>query len=194
MGPAQDAALAGGGLVVIAVSLLSLFLQLLLGWLLADFLSGVLHWVEDRFGPGREHWPLIGRLIFAPNLLHHVDPTAFTRAGFLDRNWTTWAVVAPLACALLWLFGSHPWIWAAAAGGAAANEVHAWAHRRTLAPGWATVLQRAGFIQSPAHHAVHHVPPYLRSYCILTDWLNPLLDRTRFWRRLERLVPESWLA
>lgn len=178
---------------MIVLAALSLIAQLLAGWLLADFLSGVLHWAEDRFGPGREHWPLIGSQVFAPNLLHYVAPLAFTRAGFVTRNWTTWVVVAPLALALLWLFGSQVWIWSAAAGGAIANEVHAWAHKRTHAPGWAVWLQRTGLIQSPAHHAGHHVPPHQTRYCTLTDWLNPLLDRIGFWRAIEQLVPARWL-
>ena len=75
-----------------------LVVQLLLGWLLADFLSGVLHWIEDRFGRGREHWPVLGQLIFAPNLLHHADPTDFLRASFVGRNWTTWAAPPAAPC------------------------------------------------------------------------------------------------
>jgi len=63
--------------------------------------SGVLHWIEDRFGPGREHWPLLGALIFTPNIVHHADPTAFLRTGFVERNWTTWAAVAPIAALML---------------------------------------------------------------------------------------------
>jgi hypothetical protein len=38
--------------------------QLLLGWLLADFLTGVFHWWEDRLG--KESWPVIGHLIIKP--------------------------------------------------------------------------------------------------------------------------------
>ena len=177
---------------MIMLSLIALVIQLIFGWLLADFLSGVLHWAEDRFGPGREHWPVLGRLIFTPNLLHHSDPTLFLSAGFVERNWTTWAVAVPLAALLFWLFGSHPWIWAALVGGAFANEIHAWAHRKTLEPSWARWLQGRGVIQSPAHHAVHHVPEYRRSYCIVTDWLNPVLDRIGFWTRIESQLPQRW--
>jgi ubiquitin-conjugating enzyme E2 variant len=177
---------------VILIDILAFLAQLFLGWLLADFLSGVLHWVEDRLGPGREHWPVLGALIFKPNLLHHSDPTYFLQSGFFDRNWTTWAAVIPLAALLFWLFGSQPWIWSALVGGAFANEIHAWAHRKTWAPRWAHRLQDWGVIQSPAHHAVHHVPDHRRSYCILTDWLNPVLDRGRFWGLIESLLPQRW--
>ncbi len=167
--------------------------QLLLGWLLADLLSGVLHWIEGRFGPGRQHWPVLGRLIFTPNLIHHAAPTEFLQAGFFDRNWTTWAAVAPIATVLLLVFGSQPWIWSAAIGGMMANEIHAWAHRKTMAPGWALRLQATGMLQSPRHHAVHHVPDHRRHYCIISDWLNPMLDHFEVWHQAERLLPKGWI-
>lgn len=178
------------------MDLLIFLVQLLLGWLLADFLTGVMHWLEDRFGPGREHWPIVGSLIFAPNRLHHADPVAFTRQGFFERNWTTWAVVALFALPMLCIFGPAPWLLTALAGGAMANEIHAWAHRRTIVPGWAAMpvelLQSIGFLQSPAHHAQHHVPPHRRAYCILTGWLNPLLDSVKFWSLIEAFLPRGW--
>ena len=176
---------------MIVLDAILLLAQLLLGWLLADFLSGVLHWIEDRFGPGREHWPVLGSLIFTPNIIHHADPTAFLRTGFVERNWTTWAAVVPLAIILLLGFGSQPWIWSAAIGGAMASEIHAWAHRKTMAPRWALRLQAIGMLQSPRQHAVHHVPDHRRHYCIISDWVNPVLDRFAFWQTIERLVPKG---
>jgi ubiquitin-conjugating enzyme E2 variant len=176
---------------VIVLAALGLLAQLLLGWLLADFLSGVLHWIEDRFGPGREHWPLLGALIFTPNIIHHADPTAFLRTGFVERNWTTWAAVAPIAVLMLLAFGPQPWVWSAAIGGAMASEIHAWAHRKTMAPRWALPLQSIGLLQSPRHHAVHHVPDHRRHYCIISDLVNPVLDHFAFWFSIEKLLPRG---
>lgn len=170
---------------MIVLAALGIIAQLLLGWLLADFLSGVLHWIEDRFGPGREHWPVVGPLIFIPNLRHHDDWTDFLKAGVFGRNWTTWGVVMPIAALLVSAFGAQPWVFSAAIGGMMANEIHAWAHRKTMAPRWARRLQTIGLLQSPRHHAVHHVPDHRRRYCIVTDWLNPTLDRMGFWAAIE---------
>ena len=36
--------------------------------LVADFLSGLFHWLEDAYG--REDWPITGRLVTKPNILH----------------------------------------------------------------------------------------------------------------------------
>src|SRR3546814_9004857 len=53
----------------------SLAAQLVTGWLVADFLSGIIHWIEDRV-----LWvgmPLISKSVVEPNRLHHRDPDAF---------------------------------------------------------------------------------------------------------------------
>jgi hypothetical protein len=39
--------------------------------LVADSLSGLFHWLEDAYG--NEKWPIIGRLVTKPNILHHPD-------------------------------------------------------------------------------------------------------------------------
>lgn len=167
-------------------------LQLLAGWLLADFLSGLLHWIEDRFG--RPAMPVLGPLVFAPNLLHHEQPLAFTRDSFLSRNGTTWAAVAVIAAPLVWFFGPAPWLVAAVIGGALANQVHYWAHRSPRVPRLVARLQAIGLLQSGREHQLHHAAPHRRRYCILTDWLNPLLDTVRFWSLVEAPLPRAWFA
>lgn len=171
------------------------------GWLLADFLSGIVHWMEDRYG--REDWPLLGKHVVAPNRLHHAAPLAFTRAPFMVRNGTTMiaalALAGGLAAGLLALFGQLPWpVWLALAvatiGGCLGNQVHYWAHLPRRAPAIVRAAQAIGLCQSRSQHSQHHAVPHLTRYCVLTDWLNPVLDRIRFWRMLERLLPQRWLA
>ena len=69
--------------------------ELLLGWLLADLVGGLVHWWEDRVA--RSDTPVIGPLVIAPNRLHHSDPLAFTRSSLLERNFATWSVVAAIS-------------------------------------------------------------------------------------------------
>lgn len=162
--------------------------QLLAGWLLADFLSGLVHWAEDKFGRGREHWPLIGPHVFAPNLLHHERPLDFTRYPFVTRNWTTWIAASAIALPLLLAFGPSWWLLAAWIGGMMANEVHAWSHRPEMTPEWAKPLQHVGLINYRSEHGLHHIPPHGEAFCILTAWLNPVLDTIGFWRLLDSAV------
>lgn len=171
------------------MSAAAVFGEALLGWLLADLLTGAFHWWEDRFG--REDWPLLGPWIIAPNRLHHDEPLAFTRHGFWSRNGSSIVAAAAAALALVAAFGAAVWIAALALGGALSNEVHRYAHQPGRAPTWMRVLQDIGLLQSPKGHAAHHRPPQDRNYCVLTDWLNPLLEAAGLWARLERMSGRS---
>lgn len=51
-----------------------------------------------------------------------------------------------------------------------------------------TWLQRAHLLQSPRHHGSHHAGSKNSHYCVVTNFLNPVLEEVNFWRRLERLV------
>lgn len=160
--------------------------KLLAGWLIADLLGGFLHWLEDRVLT--ETMPILGPYVVAPNRRHHADPMAFATGSFLDRNGTTF--IAAGAVALLWLliFGpSLVWV-SASVGGMVTSMVHYWTHRVPPVGSWRRAMQDVGVIQSARQHAQHHRPPAEGRYCVLTDWLNPLLDRVRLWARLERLL------
>jgi ATP:corrinoid adenosyltransferase len=66
----------------------------------------------------------------------------------------------------------------------ATNQFHKWAHQ--VAPTrFVRILQRARIILDPEHHGAHHTAPFKSSYAITNGWLNPLLNRTRFFQRLE---------
>lgn len=164
----------------------SIIAQLLAGWLLADFLSGVVHWIEDRV-----LWvgmPLLSKSVVEPNRLHHRDPQAFLYQSVLARNSTTWAAV--LAIALPWLLvAGFSWVWLGAiAGGLAVTEVHVRTHRAVVRASWYRALQEIGIVQAAPHHWGHHAGAMDGRYCILTSWLNPLLDRLRLWARLESFL------
>ena len=160
--------------------------QIVFGRLLADLVSGIAHWLEDRVLP--EGIPLLDSQIIQPNRLHHKDPMAFTRFGSIYRNGTTWAATAAIGAPLLWWLGPSIWLATALLGGAFANQIHYWAHVPGIAPKWVRTMQLTGFLQSPQGHGRHHRPPSDRAYCILTDWLNPWLDRWMVWQRLERVL------
>lgn len=168
-------------------SIAAVFGQILLGWLIADLISGFLHWLEDNHG--REDWPLIGPLVIAPNRLHHADPGAFARGStFLSRNGTGAAASLILGGTALAVFGPSLILAVAVLGGCVANEVHLFAHRPAQAPCWARQLQRLGLLQSMRHHAAHHRAPNQKAYCVLTNWLNPALDRIAIWHKLDQLI------
>lgn len=155
--------------------------------IIADFLSGFFHWLEDAYG--QEHWPITGRHITLPNIRHHQDPAYFTRHSWFE----TARVLLVMSAAILagaWTLGLLSWhVLLVVAIGVNANEIHKWAHRSRRQNGrLIAFLQSAGLLQSPGHHARHHRGTRATHYCVVTNYLNPLLDRIRVWRALERLV------
>lgn len=163
----------------------------LLGWVAADFASGVVHWMFDRyFDPNT---PFIGARWVAPFREHHVSPTAICGHGFLETNGNNAIGTVPLllGCAL-WMpatgtpesIAPAAFISALCAFTVLTNQVHKWAHAPQV-PGWVAFLQRIGLILSPANHAVHHTPPHRKHFCITAGWLNRILDGVRFYDAME---------
>ncbi len=156
------------------------------GVLVADFLSGLAHWIEDTyFSPST---PLLGRTI-NKNVQHHLHPGLF-----VSNPWHV-TIRSSLICALvvglpLIAFGSLRW-WSGLGLGVAvfANQVHKWAHMQTSSvPHAVRFLQRWHVLQRPEHHAVHHAGAKNHRYCVVTNVVNPVLDAVRFWRLLEVVV------
>jgi ubiquitin-conjugating enzyme E2 variant len=168
-------------------------LKLLTTWLVVDFVSGFVHWFEDSYGhPGM---PFVGRRITKPNLLHHFRPRAF-----VINSWYASSQLLLVSClavlAIAWAFGRlSPMVVLGAGLAVNANQVHKWSHRSVDENGWLiTIAQRVGLVQSPGHHLAHHAGDKNSHYCAMTGLLNPILDRSGFWRGLERMLGRLGLA
>lgn len=170
--------------------------QAFAAWLLADLLSGIVHWSEDRLLDDRwsDHW-LLGP-IKADNDLHHAKPTAMLKYSFV-MNVSNSAPIAIVLSIALWTIGAPLWLWLGVGMTSVANLVHRFAHTPDFRL-WSVVrfLQRTGFFISHQHHREHHFSKQglvrkedtTGRYCPMTNWLNPALDRIRFWYWLERLL------
>lgn len=159
-------------------------MDVLLAYLLADFISGFGHWFEDSYcrPGGKGIW---AREVCGPNLLHHKEPKAMLLGSFFKRNYTTWIVASPLVG--IGIVFSLPVVTIAGVFTMFANETHAWAHGRPKH--WLPqILQETCLVITPKAHAVHHKAPHMEAYCTLGNVVNPVLDRTRFWRGLEWCV------
>ncbi|NRA28921.1 MAG: hypothetical protein HRU11_01575 [Parvularculaceae bacterium] len=162
-------------------------LQVLGGILLADFISGVIHWLEDTYG--QEDMPVIGKSVIEPNIRHHYAPLDFVKASYWMRNRAV-LVIGAFLFALFWALGAiNAFTVTFLVVGSQANEFHRWAHmpsgQRPKLVAW---LQRAKIILTPQHHWAHHRRPFRVAYCTVTNVLNPVLDRVRFFRGLEFLI------
>ncbi len=162
------------------------------GYLLADFSSGIVHWMGDRYGT--ESTPLVGQTFVKPFREHHTDPKGMTRHDFVETNGNNSIVTVPLMAAAwlipatstlgLFLFATVVslafWVFAT-------NQFHKWSHE-TDVPAVVSFAQRTGLILGVHHHDVHHTPPYETYYCITSGWLNWPLHKIKFWSRAEAFV------
>ncbi|MGH9397813.1 MAG: fatty acid desaturase family protein [Terriglobia bacterium] len=165
-----------------------------LGYLLADLISGFVHWLADRFGTTET--PLLGANFVRPFREHHVDPLAITRHGFIETNGNNCVVSLPLLVlaslmpisqgnalrlfVVALVLSTSVFIFAT-------NQFHKWAHMEQP-PALARALQSAHLILSPDHHNRHHTAPFETYYCITTGWLNWPLEKLRAFETLERML------
>lgn len=164
---------------------------LALGFLSADFASGAVHWIGDRFFA--EDTPLVGATLIKPFREHHIDPQDIVRHGLLELHGNSSLPVVAILLTLRFLpDGSGAirtafdlWLLFFLMASVATNQFHKWAHAPDVSRSvrW---LQRSGIILAPERHAQHHSGDFATSYCITSGALNPLLDRIDFFGRCER--------
>ncbi|MGZ3698321.1 MAG: fatty acid desaturase CarF family protein [Bdellovibrionota bacterium] len=167
----------------------------LIGLVLADLVSGIVHWAGDTWGT--PEWPLLGPTLIRPFREHHVDPLAMTRHDFLESSGTHCLISLPVLIALHFVELSTPQPELRLFFVAAMNSmvlfvfltarIHVWAHLEKI-PLPVRLLQHLHLILRPDHHAIHHQAPFAKYYCITNGWMNPVLYRTRFFLFAERAI------
>ncbi|WP_309897072.1 plasmanylethanolamine desaturase [Archangium sp.] len=165
---------------------------LLLGYLAADFVSGLVHWMGDTWGS--TEMPVLGKAFIRPFREHHVDEKAITRHDFVETNGNNCLVSLPVAILAVALPHSRPgWVFISAFLGAmifwvmATNQFHKWSHMEQP-PALIGFLQRTHLVLPPAHHQIHHTAPFNKYYCITVGWMNKPLAMIGFFPTLERLI------
>lgn len=174
-----------------ALDLLTLLASGVVGWLLADLLSGLVHWAGDTLGS--EHTPVLGPSFIAPFREHHDDPQAMVAHGTVELVGSTALLALPSLVPVTHLVafeGQGPLrlalggvLLATLLGVVVTNLVHRWAHMERP-PAVAALLQRTGLILTPARHERHHTAPFDGWFCISSGLLDGLLMRIGLWERL----------
>jgi ubiquitin-conjugating enzyme E2 variant len=169
----------------------------ILGWIVADFLSGLVHWAGDSWGSIRT--PFIGPWFIRPFREHHSDPQAMTRHAFIETNGASClASLPPLAVAALLPVEGHASAFAqsllffTALGMLVANQCHKWAHADPARLGpLVRGAQRLRLVLSPEHHRLHHAQPFDSHYCTASGWMNIPLNAIGFFRVLEYVIGKT---
>ena len=158
--------------------------QVFLLWLTADFITGAVHWWEDAYG--NPTWPILGKYIVQPNLQHHKIPRMLLQGTYWQRiNTSLYGVI--LIALVCYLCGWHSWrmvvcLLMCSQG----NEIHAIGHRTDKENGrFVMWLQKIGLLQTRKTHGWHHKAPYDTNFCVMTEYLNPVLNFIHFWQAVE---------
>ena len=163
-----------------------------LGVLGGDLVSGVVHWAADTYCS--EDTPVVGPSLVKPFRLHHVYPRDICTHNFVATVGNVCILAFPVLVFCLFLSWQMPESgWLAfvvlnvalmCAATVATNQFHKWAHQENPSS-LARWLQRMRLVLEPSHHKLHHTEPFEMHYCITNGWLNPLLNKIKFFRRLE---------
>ena len=155
--------------------------------LLADFVAGLAHWLEDAYGS--EATPVVGPLMIKPNIIHHHYPRLFTKNNWWQSSWDLLALGVVILGLAAWL-GYFNWqVVLFVVISVNANQVHKWSHMTRAEVGPVVAfLQDIRVLQTPRHHALHHTDPKNTYYCPVTNLVNPLLEAVDFWGQLEALI------
>ena len=154
------------------------------GLCLADLISGVVHWSADSYGHAR--MPIFGGSVRTFRE-HHADPLDITRHDAIETNGDVFIFSSPVHFLLLCSVQNPlvlALIFGVFSGSYCNSQIHKWAPSERP-PRWLRALQRSRLLLSPEHHRQLHQGAHESHYCITTGWMNPILDRVRFFRGLE---------
>lgn len=155
--------------------------------LFADFITGLVHWMEDSYWSPET--PILGKWLVIPNIAHHENGQDFLKKSWLASSWDL--LLAGIAVIFI-AFCANRLTWEVALFVSIiinANQIHKWAHMTRYAnkPKIIGFLQKLYILQRTDHHGRHHRKPNNTHYCTVTNVLNPVLDKLRFWRGLEKI-------
>ncbi len=192
------AALAACNLYVIATRIGTMWWLLipsaLLAWVLADFVSGLVHWAGDTLG--NPNIPILGPGIIRPFREHHLDQKAICHHDMIETNAASAFAGIPILALCLLMTHALPgafFLFAASVMvllclfSSFTNQIHKWAHA-DAPPKWVVQLQEWRIFLNPVHHKKHHTFPFNNHYCITNGWLNDFLCKVSFFRHLEKAL------
>lgn len=163
-------------------------------WFLADWLTGIIHWWEDRYLTLNSKGFL--KSLAQDNINHHNDPELMGKSTWWE-NMNTSAPYAWVLVAVVYFLGAPMIVWLTFFFASFGNLVHRFAHvPKNKIPKPVRYLQKWGIFISTKHHNQHHryrgkvidKEDTFEKYCPMTNLMNPILDYFKFFPRLEYLL------
>lgn len=171
-----------------------IYLEVFGAWLFADFLTGMIHYWQDKWMPSESSNPVLDQII-QDNELHHKRPGLMTTYSIRENIANSASVAWPLS-ALLYTAGSPMILWLGIFFASFGNLIHRWSHIPRSRLNWFILfMQWIGLFTSFKQHKEHHYKggkiltreESTERYCPMTNYLNPILDSLRFFSFLNSL-------
>ena len=173
--------------MVTAIVLASIILKTLLIILLADFITGFVHWLEDAYA--RPEMRFVGG-IARENLLHHEKPRDFLKKNWWQSSYDLIAIGVIVLAVSWFAFGEiSVWLVLLMVLSINGNQIHKWSHQNRMErPKLVSKLQDWKILQGVRQHAKHHSGLKNTDYCVITNAMNPVLEKLNFWVGLEWVI------
>lgn len=175
------------------LSVWSSLAAVLIGFFLADVLSGLVHWATDTWF----HDGVIFGRWFAIAREHHTHPENIFGYCFYEHATVGSAASAFLIGPIAALTALLPPTSLVAESmciylvicvcGLFGTSLHNLGHRNS-GPGLVRFLQRWHLLMCVDHHQEHHRGDHTMRYCTVNGWANWLLDGLKVWRGLEHII------
>ncbi len=171
---------------------MNILIQIILGLIAADILTGMFHWIEDRyFSYNSSNW--IIRMIARDNHMHHYFPRATLASSYAETCMIPIIIVTIIMLLFIAMFPNlfYEYFYffiTLYIGASVANLFHYWSHQRKCE----TIpiigfLQESGLLCNHSYHSIHHINS-TEKYCVIFRFNNYLLDSINFWSWLEYIV------
>jgi sterol desaturase/sphingolipid hydroxylase (fatty acid hydroxylase superfamily) len=171
--------------------LINILCQIIIGYFAADLLSGLLHWIEDKYTNFCTDHTYLSTLS-KNNELHHTNPEAILVGNFYD-NMRNALIASSIVFGISYLlFGEimKENIWGFSVFFiliTLANNIHRYAHEfKKNIPKPIKFLQDLGILSSISQHKIHHDKGESR-YCLIGDYSNYVIDYFNLWNKLEKI-------
>ena len=171
---------------------MNIYIQIIVGFFLADIIGGFLHWFEDRYIHYCTNIPII-KNIAEDNELHHYFPRAILAYTYIE-NIITSTIIAFISIFIIFIINKSfviKFIYLFISlffFSSIMNIIHRFSHMRECENNYfIKCLQKVGLILTHETHGEHHEKANIK-YCIATIYTNFILDSLYFWVILEYIL------
>jgi len=173
--------------------LMSIIIQICIGLIAADILSGFFHWIEDNYLDDYcSNIPFVSSII-KDNELHHYYPRGVLAYHYVEHLTltlpTTLLIIAIFFYHYPKIVYNYPYFFIVFGFfSSTAAVIHRISHMRDCELSYPIkLLQKTGILSSHDHHKVHHEISDTR-YCSVTALTNYVLDYIQFWKFPEAII------